>query len=254
MQRSYFRRADQIRPMSLAADINSHAEASVLFEQGKTKVVCTVTLSCQVPLFLRGKKKWWLTASYALLPASTSVRTEREAIGKRQDRSIEISRLIGRSLRSIIDLNDKQDERTIYIDCDVIQADGGTRTACINGAFAALMIAQQRWLSKQIITKPIITHDMAAISVGLKEQYVLLDIDFNEDSTVTADFNFVMTRSGDIIEVQGCGEKSPIQWTKVEEMKQVAHKGIQQILSFFDGELFKKSPKVKESVAQVSTV
>lgn len=250
MQRSYFRRNDQIRPMALITNVITHADASVMFEQGKTKVLCTVTLASQVPLFLRNKKKWWLTASYALLPASTTVRTERESLGKRQDRSIEISRLIGRSLRAILNLDEKSDERTIHIDCDVIQADGGTRTACISAAYAALRMAQDIWLQKNIITKPFINDPLAAISVGLKSDKVLLDVDFIEDSTLTADFNFVMTRNGKIIEIQGCGEQEPIAWEYIEEMKNVAHKGIKEIIAFFDAEFTKKTSKTKQTVGQ----
>jgi ribonuclease PH len=231
MKRSYQRAHNQLRPLHISCNIAENADGSVLFEIGKTKVLCTVSLVGQVPLFLRGKSSWWLTGSYALLPASTTQRIERESFGKKNDRSTEISRLIGRSLRSIVDLTNQQSEKTIHIDCDVIQADGGTRAAAITGAFCALQLAQARWLERKVITRPFIMHEIAAISVGLIENQCLLDIDFAEDSIVQADFNFVLTRDGRVVEMQGSGEKSPIPWDIIMMMKDLADQGIQEIFS-----------------------
>jgi ribonuclease PH len=179
---------------------------------GKTKVLCAVSLQQGVPHFLRGKKTGWLTAEYSLLPASTPIRTVREiTANKRNGRTIEISRVIGRALRSVVNL-DPLGEQTIFIDCDVLQADGGTRTACITGAYLALKAAVAQWLHRGIISETILIDELAAISVGLAQDTVLLDLDFIEDSATEADFNFVLTRSGKIIELQGSAEKFPIKW------------------------------------------
>lgn len=237
MQRIGNRAFDALRSMRLTIGISEYADGSVLFECGKTKVHCSVSLGNSVPPFLYGKNKWWLTASYALLPTSTKVRIEREAQAKRNERSVEISRFIGRSLRSIVDLTQKNSEKTIFIDCDVLQADGGTRTACISGAFAALRIAERKWLEKGIIDRPLIQDEIAAISVGLLNNTVLLDVDFQEDSNVQADFNFVLTRSGDIVEIQGTAEQSPISWQSIESMRSIALKGVGEILNFIDNAL-----------------
>ena len=237
MKRKNNRAYDQIRPLRIVPDFTEHPDGSILLELGKTKVICTVTLDNNIPLFVRNKKKWWLTASYALLPASTQMRSERESITKRNDRSAEISRLIGRSLRSVLQLHDKTEEKTIHVDCDVIQADGGTRTACVTGAFIALKLAQQRWLATGLIAEPIIMDDIAAISVGLRSGKLLLDIDFSEDSSVEADFNFVLTRSGSVIEIQGSAERNPIAWEYVERMKDLAYSGVNQIFSIIEQEI-----------------
>jgi ribonuclease PH len=241
MRRPKKRTHDQIRPLHITTGIMEYPDGSVLLELGKTKVLCAVSLTHGVPLFLRNKKKWWLTASYALLPTSTQSRSERESIVKRNDRSVEISRLIGRALRSVLNLHDKSIEKTIHIDCDVIQADGGTRTACITGAFVALKIAEQRWLQSGLITEPMITDELAAISVGINDGIPLLDLDFAEDSTVQADFNFVLTRSGCIVEIQGSAEQKPIAAEQFNTMKILAYQGIQQIFSFLDKDLITHS-------------
>ncbi len=252
MPRSYKRAHDQLRPLHMTTELSGNADGSVLFEIGNTKVLCAVSLAPSVPLFMRNKNKWWLTASYALLPSSTQVRTERESMGKRNERSVEISRLIGRCLRSIVNLNDIPTERTIHVDCDVIQADGGTRTACINGAFAALSLAEQKWLKKGLIEKPIIQQELAAVSVGIIKGISMLDIDFVEDSNGDADFNFVMNRRGDIIELQGCGEKEPIGWDRVQAMKELAHKGVKEILIFIDEKLdFQKNNRPKFTLKDI---
>jgi ribonuclease PH len=246
IKRAYQRAYDQLRPMRISYDVAGNAAASALFELGKTKVLCTVSLSGQVPLFLRGKNRWWLTASYALLPASTHSRVERDSSQKRQDRSIEIARLIGRSLRAVLNLDSMLSERTIHIDCDVVQADGGTRTACITAAAHVLYLAQQRWLAQGLIQEPLMRDELAAVSVGLRQDTALLDIDFAEDSSVQADFNFVLTRSGEVVELQGCGEKNPVSWKQIEEMKKLADKGVQELLTFLDQHMVVVVPSLSE--------
>src|ERR1700733_6301212 len=189
--RSGKREYNELRPLKVAYDIYSYTPGSVLFEMGNTKILCSVTLQNSVPHFLRGKRRGWLTAEYALLPASTPIRTVREvSANKRNGRTIEISRLIGRSLRSVADLA-VLGESTIFIDCDVLQADGGTRTACITGAYLALKAAVVRWLEKGIIHQSLLKDELGAVSVGIADDLTLLDLDFIEDSTTFADFNFV---------------------------------------------------------------
>ena len=229
---------DEIRPLKITYDIFPYASGSVFFQIGDTKVLCSVTLQQGVPHFLRGKKRGWLTAEYALMPASTPVRTVREVTAnKRNGRTVEISRLIGRVLRSVIDF-DVLGEQTIFIDCDVLQADGGTRTACISGASLALKAAQSRWLSENIISCPFLKEDIAGISVGLTSKGILLDIDFIEDSSINADFNFVLTRSLKIVEIQGAAEREPFLWDDYEKMHLLAQKGIQDIFRFYDANPF----------------
>ncbi len=252
MKRAKNRACDQIRPLRITTGIMEYPDGSVLLELGKTKVLCAVSLTHGVPIFLRNKKKWWLTASYALLPTSTKSRIERESIARRNERSVEISRLIGRSLRSVIDLHDKSVEKTIHIDCDVIQADGGTRTACVTGAFIALKLAEQRWLQSGLIAEPMITDEIAAISVGIKDCTPLLDIDFSEDSTVQADFNFVLTRTGGVVEMQGSAEQSPITGDQFEAMQDLAREGVQQIFVFLDTEMLSFST-VNQSITKALT-
>ena len=225
---------DQLRPLRVTYDIFSYAAGSTLFEMGNTKVLCAVTLQQGVPHFLRGKKSGWLTAEYSLLPASTPIRTVREVTAnKRSGRTIEISRLIGRALRSVVNL-ELLAEQTIFIDCDVLQADGGTRTACITGAFLALKAAVERWLYQDILPQTILIDDLAAVSVGVTHESALLDLDFIEDSATEADFNFVLARSGKIIELQGSAERYPLTWGCYEDMRLLALKGVQELFTFFD--------------------
>ena len=222
------RKVDQLRSVHIEYGVCGNADASVLFCMGNTKVLCTIVLQDGVPPFLRGKKEGWLTAEYSMLPASTHTRTVREAaVMKRSSRSLEISRLIGRSLRSVVDLT-LLGERTIYIDCDVIQADGGTRTAAITGTYCALLHAvQNRW--QHFLKKEFLKDSIAAVSVGWKEGVGLLDLDFEEDSSIDADFNFVITGSGRIIEVQGTAEKVPLTWDAVAQMYGLASVGVRQL-------------------------
>lgn len=229
-QRSY----DQLRQLRVSYDIYKYAASSALFELGNTKIMCSVTLQQSVPHFLRGKKTGWLTAEYSLLPASTPIRTVREVTAnKRSGRTIEISRLIGRALRSVTRL-DVLGEQTIFLDCDVLQADGGTRTACITAAYLALRAAQAKWLREGIISRDLLADELAAVSVGLASDMPILDLDFMEDSGTEADFNFVLTRSNRLIEIQGSAERYPISWNQYEEMKELAHKGVRELFEFYD--------------------
>ncbi len=228
MIRTHGRAYNQLRPIQITYDVFDYAAASVLFEQGKTKVLCAVTLQNTVPPFLKGKKTGWLTAEYSMLPTATHVRKDRESLSRPNGRSLEISRIIGRVLRSVVSL-DLLGERTIVIDCDVIQADGSTRTACITGAHIALKLAVSRWIKSGKLSETILREDIAAVSVGFTKAGILLDLDFVEDSAIQADFNFVMTQTGDIVEIQGSAEKYPISWKSLEAMNALAFKGITDI-------------------------
>lgn len=231
MKRIDGRLSDQMRPVRVTYGVYGNADGSALFELGNTKVLCSVMVQDGVPQFLRGKGQGWLTAEYTMLPAATRARTPREVITmKRNGRSVEISRLIGRSLRAIIDFS-ALGERTLYVDCDVLQADGGTRTASISGAYCALYHATQQLALAKKSYASFLSGSLAAISVGWNQNEALLDVNFQEDSSVEADFNFVMTGTGQVVEVQGATEKGPLSWNAVEKMKDVAQEGIIQILS-----------------------
>lgn len=228
------RENNQMRPLKITYDIYAYTPGSVLLEVGNTKILCSVTLQNSVPHFLRGKRKGWLTAEYALLPASTPIRTVRElSANKRNGRTIEISRLIGRVLRVVCDLT-VLGENTMFIDCDVLQADGSTRSACIIAAYMALKSAQQRLMTEGAITEPILTDEIASVSVGVGPYGPLLDMDFAEDSSIYADYNFIITRSQKIVEMQGTAEHAPINWNDFDEMKGLAVKGATDIFSFYD--------------------
>ncbi len=234
VQRIDGRKFDQIRNLKISYDCFGFSDSSVLLELGKTKVLCCVTLENNVPQFVKGKNEGWITAEYALLPTSTLQRNSRESSSfKRNSRSVEISRLIGRSLRTIVNLT-KLGEKTINIDCDVLQADGGTRTACITGSFLALKKAELKWLSQGIINEPILIDEIASISTGIYSGQPLLDLNFEEDKLAEIDFNFVLTKSGKIIEIQGTGEKRPISWNEFEQLKLLAESGVNQIFSSLD--------------------
>ena len=223
------RTPDQLRPVSFSRGIYEYAAGSILFEMGKTKVLCAVSLQPGVPQFLRGKGTGWLTAEYALLPTSTTTRTQREASSGRKDgRSVEIARFIGRCFRSAVDLSELG-ERTITIDCDVLQADGGTRTAAITGSFMALVMAQEKWLQNRIISKPVIIENITAVSVGVVRENVFLDLNYDEDSAAVADFNFVITQSNKIVEMQGGAESSPLSWDMFEKVRMTACRGTEQL-------------------------
>lgn len=231
MKRIDGRLPHHMRPVKVTYGVYGNADGSALFELGDTKVLCSVMVQDGVPQFLRGKGQGWLTAEYTMLPAATRARTPREVTTmKRNGRSVEISRLIGRSLRAIIDFS-VLGERTLYVDCDVLQADGGTRTASISGAYCALYHATQQLALTKKSYASFLSGSLAAVSVGWDENEALLDVNFQEDSAVEADFNFVMTGKGEVVEIQGTTEKGPLSWDAVEKMKQVAGEGISQILS-----------------------
>ena len=224
------RKAKQLRPLSITPSYIKTADGSVLIEMGDTKVICTAKLEERVPPFLRNSGKGWITAEYGMLPGSSQVRIGREsARGKIGGRTHEIQRLIGRSLRAIADLK-SLGERTIWIDCDVIQADGGTRTASITGAYVALVEAMRRWLGKGIINVDPIRDSVAAVSIGIVDGKILLDLAYDEDSRADVDMNFVMTGSGKFIEVQGTAESAPFTMKQMERMTEVAQQGIRELL------------------------
>jgi ribonuclease PH len=224
------RASTQLRSVQITRHYTRHAEGAVLIECGDTKVLCTASLDEKVPPFLRGKGQGWLTAEYGMLPRSTHERMQREAAkGKQSGRTMEIQRLIGRALRSVMDLT-KLGERTIQIDCDVIQADGGTRTASITGAFVALHDAVEKLLSRQLIqTTPILTH-VAAISVGIYEGVPVLDLDYLEDSGCDTDMNVVMTGDFGLVEVQGTAEGVSFSRQELNTMLDLAQQGIQDLV------------------------
>lgn len=237
---------DQIRPVHVTYDAFGYASGTVLFELGNTKVLCAISLNAGVPAFLKGSKTGWLTAEYAMLPTSTVQRTQREAITqKRSGRGTEISRLIGRALRAVTNL-DVFGEKTITIDCDVLQADGGTRTAAISGAYLALCEAEQRWLADKIINQPCVIGDVAAISVGMLEGIPMVDLDCAEDNNADVDFNFMLTSVGDIIEIQGAVEHcAAISWDNFESMRTLAVNGVQTLFASLPPapQITKKEPK-----------
>jgi len=227
--RSNGRKADELRPVRIIRNYIKHAEGSVLIQLGETRVICTATLEEKVPPFLRNSGRGWVTAEYSMLPRSTKTRTTRESTqGRVGGRTHEIQRLIGRSLRAVMDLG-LIGERTFWIDCDVVQADGGTRTASITGAYVALVDAVE-YLRKQIsIPRDPIIDSVAAISVGLVDDQILLDLNYEEDSKAEVDCNFVMTGHGRFIEIQGTAEGKPFSKEAYEQMMTMASLGIDKL-------------------------
>ncbi|MFH0346974.1 ribonuclease PH [Bacillus vallismortis] len=225
------RQHDELRPITFELDFISHPEGSVLITAGNTKVICNASVEDRVPPFLRGGGKGWITAEYSMLPRATNQRTIRESSkGKITGRTMEIQRLIGRALRAVVDL-DKLGERTIWIDCDVIQADGGTRTASITGAFLAMAIAIGKLLKAGTIKVNPITDFLAAISVGIdKEQGILLDLNYEEDSSAEVDMNVIMTGGGRFVELQGTGEEATFSRDDLNGLLGLAEKGIQELI------------------------
>jgi len=224
--RSFKRNNDELRPIDFKRQFTKHAEGSVLIISGETQVICNATIDETVPSFLKGKGQGWVTAEYGMLPRSTNTRMGREAArGKQSGRTQEIQRLIGRSLRAIINL-EKLGERTIHIDCDVIQADGGTRTASISGSYVALHDAIDYLLKEKKLAETPIIDSVAAISVGIMNDKALLDLDYAEDSACDTDMNFVMTGSGDFVEIQGTAEGKPFSKKEMDELTKIAQKGI----------------------------
>jgi len=223
---------DELRPFRMKRHYIKTAEGSVLIEMGKTRVICNASIEKKVPSFLRDKGKGWVTAEYGMLPRATSTRTMREASrGKIGGRTHEIQRLIGRSMRSVVDL-DALGEITIWIDCDVIQADGGTRTASITGAFVALKDAVAYALRNGMIKKDPIKDYVSAVSVGIVAGEPVLDLSYEEDSAAEVDMNIVMTGSGKFIEIQGTAETEPFDNKQFQKMLQLANSGISEILTF----------------------
>ena len=224
------RELSQLRPISFIRNHTKHAEGSVLVCYGDTKVLCNVSIEQGVPRWLKGQGQGWLTAEYGMLPRATGTRTQREATkGKQSGRTQEIQRLIGRSLRAMLDLS-KLGENTIYIDCDVIQADGGTRTASISGAAVALIDALEHLQRRKKLTQDPLLGLVAAVSVGINQGRVLLDLDYAEDSTCDTDLNVVMTQAGGFIEIQGTAEEKPFTRAEADAMLDLAELGIGQII------------------------
>jgi ribonuclease PH len=224
--RPSLRQPNQLRDVSITPNFTMHAEGSVLIAFGNTKVVCTASVEEKVPPFLRGKGQGWVTAEYGMLPRSTSTRMDREAArGKQQGRTQEIQRLIGRSLRAACDLT-LLGERTITIDCDVIQADGGTRTAAITGGFVALSLAINGLLATGKLAQSPIIHQVASVSVGVYQGVPVLDLDYAEDSAAETDMNVVMVADGRFIEVQGTAEAEPYSLEDLQAMLGLAREGI----------------------------
>lgn len=231
MSRNDGRCSDDLRPITITRNFIKHAEGSVLIEFGDTRVICTASVEESVPPFLRGKGTGWVTAEYSMLPRATHTRSTREASkGKQTGRTLEIQRLIGRSLRAVVDL-DKLGERSIHIDCDVIQADGGTRTASITGAYVALIDALTTLRCKGQISLIPVRESVAAVSVGIVGGQVLLDLDYSEDSTAEVDMNFVMTSSDRFVEVQGTAEAEPFTIEQMDAMRTVAMTGIRRLFA-----------------------
>ena len=231
MSRSDGRAPNQMRTVSIKKNFIKHAEGSVLIQVGDTKVICNASVEEKVPPFLRDKKQGWVTAEYSMLPRSTHTRTPRESSrGKVSGRTQEIQRLIGRSLRTVVDM-EQLGERTIWIDCDVIQADGGTRTASITGAFVAMCLAmKQLKKEKKIKTIPIKDY-VAATSVGVLEGKKILDLDYSEDSIAEVDMNIVKTGSGGFVEIQGTAEQEPFSDKDMDAMLSLANKGIKELIA-----------------------
>ena len=230
MQRPSGRRANQLRQVKIQRDFTCHAEGSVLIEFGNTKVICTASVEETVPRFLRNKNQGWVTAEYGMLPRSTGSRMQREAArGKQSGRTQEIQRLIGRSLRAAVDLK-KLGERSVHIDCDVIQADGGTRTAAITGAYVALADALKTLETKEKLTESPMISAIAAVSVGIYQGEPVLDLDYDEDSSAETDMNVVMTDRDEFIELQGTAEEKPFTLAQLDGMRELAQSGIQDLI------------------------
>jgi ribonuclease PH len=229
--RSDNRTPEQMRPVKILPDYVGTAEGSVLIELGNTRVICTASIEETVPQFLRNSGKGWITAEYSMLPRSTLTRTPREVTkGRQSGRTHEIQRLIGRSLRAVMDL-ERLGERTVWIDCDVIQADGGTRTASITGAFAALGLALEKLVEAGTLTSSPLRDFVAAISVGIVDGEILLDLCYEEDSRADVDMNFVMTAGNKLVEVQATAEHQPFDQQQLERMIALARQGVQSLIA-----------------------
>jgi ribonuclease PH len=239
------RKVDELRPVQMDVDYLIHPEGSVLITVGQTKVICTATIEEKVPPFLRGQGKGWVTAEYSMLPRATNSRNRRESsAGKIGGRTMEIQRLIGRALRAVVDL-EKLGERTLWIDCDVIQADGGTRTASITGAFVAMTMA----IGKLGLAAFPVTDFLAATSVGIDaENGAILDLNYVEDSSAEVDMNLVMTGAGHFVELQGTGEEATFSRAQLNEMMDLGEAGIRQLISMQKQALGELAERVGEEV------
>ena len=223
------RKPDELREIKITKHYISHPEGSVLVEFGDTKVICNATVENTVPRFLKGKNMGWVTAEYGMLPRSTNERMRREAKIKQSGRTMEIQRLIGRSLRSSLNLN-KLGDRSITIDCDVIQADGGTRTASISGGFVALCLALRSQDSEEFSSADVIKSFTGSVSVGKVDSEIVLDLDYEEDSNAETDMNFIMNEDGNFIEIQGTAEEGYFSHEELNDMVALASKGIKKII------------------------
>ena len=224
------RKNDEMRPVTLERNYSRHAEGSCFVKFGNTHVLCTATVDDRVPAWLRGQNRGWVTAEYGMLPRSTGKRMRREAtVGKQSGRTSEIQRIIGRSLRAIVDL-DAMGECQILVDCDVIQADGGTRTAAITGSWVALNDCVQWMISRNVIQNDIIKDHVAAISTGIYNNTPILDLDYHEDSDAETDANFVMTGTGELVEIQSTAEEEPYTEEEFLSMLELAKQGINKLV------------------------
>lgn len=229
MRRVDGRANSELRPIKLTTGYQSFAEGSALIEMGKTHVLCSVSVDERVPNFLKGSGTGWITAEYAMLPRATVSRTTRDSsVGRVTGRNQEIQRLIGRSLRAVNDLS-ALGERTLIVDCDVIQADGGTRTAAITGAYVALHQALEKLANMGVISSVPLRSAVAAVSVGIVHNYMMLDLCYDEDCNASVDFNVVMTSKGEFVEIQGTAEGKPFSRESIDDLLSMAGKGIQQL-------------------------
>jgi ribonuclease PH len=243
MMRSDGRRADELRPLEFEVDFTEQPLGSVLCSMGRTKVLCTVSEEQTVPRWLRGGGKGWLTAEYSMLPAATDRRTDREASrGKLSGRTMEIQRLIGRSLRAVVSL-ESLGERTLWVDCDVLQADGGTRTASISGAFVAVAVALARLDRQGALKGQVLRDQLAAISVGVIAGKPMLDLPYEEDSRAEVDMNVVATGSGRFVEIQGTGEESTFSESELADLLKLAKKSIRELTEIQRNAVGRQWPK-----------
>ncbi|HLH30957.1 MAG TPA: ribonuclease PH [Terriglobia bacterium] len=221
---------DQLRSVRMTPGFIGQAEGSVLIEVGRTRVICTASVEEAVPSFLKGQGKGWITSEYSMIPRATNTRTAREStVGKKSGRTQEIQRLIGRALRAAIEL-EKLGERQIWIDCDVIEADGGTRTASITGAFVAVSLAIKKLMDSKILGQNPIRSHVAAVSVGVIKGVPMLDLDYSEDSTADVDFNIVMTDRDEFVEIQGTAERFPFSSTALSQLLELGRRGIHELI------------------------
>ena len=260
MLREDGRKFNEERKIKITKDVNIYAEGSVLIEVGNTKVICTASVSEKVPPFLRGTGKGWVTAEYSMLPRATNERNQREASkGKLTGRTVEIQRLIGRALRSAIDL-EKLGERLITIDCDVIQADGGTRTTSITGGYVALALAIKKLLKEEIIEENPLIANVAAISVGKIDSELIVDLKYSEDSAAEVDMNVIMNKKGEFIEVQGTGEESTFTRTELNGLLDLAEASIKRIINLQDKVIEQENLKIflatgnKHKIEEISDI